>query len=181
VKLEHEFEVEAPVETVWAMLSDLERVAPCLPGGEVTEKLGDGHYKASVKVKLGPVSLVYRGEIELTDLDESDRRSVMRAKANEARGQGTASATITTRLHPNGGRTRAEVETDLHVTGRVAQMGRGIVQDASNRLMGQFAECLSQRAAADAPAAAQAEPVHGFGLLVHALADRLGRLLHRHP
>jgi carbon monoxide dehydrogenase subunit G len=189
VKLDHAFEVAAPVETVWGFLLDLERVAPCLPGGEVTEKVDDRNYKANVKVKLGPMQLTYRGDITIAEADEAERRTVMEAKANEARGQGTARATITTRLAAHDGGTRAEVTTDLQLTGRVAQMGRGIVEDVSNRLLGQFAECLSERAAgaattptAAAPAAAAdrgPKAIGGIGLVVRVLVERLRRLLGR--
>jgi carbon monoxide dehydrogenase subunit G len=193
MKLEHAFDVAAPVETVWELLLDLERVAPCLPGGEVTEKIDDRNYKANVKVKLGPMQMSYRGDITIAEVDASGRRAVMEAKANESRGQGTARATITTTLAAQEeGRTRGEVVTDLQLTGRVAQMGRGIVEDVSNRLMGQFADCLSQRAAAeaapaappqaDAPAApprAKTKPIGGLSLVLGVLLSRLRRVLRR--
>jgi uncharacterized protein len=190
VRLEHEFQVAAPVETVWNLLLDLERVAPCLPGGEVTEKVDDRNYRANVKVKLGPMQLTYRGEIAISEADETERRTVMEAKANEARGQGTARATITTQLFDKEGGTRASVATDLQLTGRVAQMGRGIVEDVSNRLMGQFADCLSQRAAADAtppsreteaaaPPPAQAKPIGGLSLVIRVLLARASGLFGR--
>jgi uncharacterized protein len=195
VKLEHTFDVAAPVETVWELLLDLERVAPCLPGGEVTEKVDDRNYKANVKVKLGPMQMSYRGDIKIAEVDEAGRRAVMEAKANESRGQGTARATITTTLAAQqGGGTRGEVVTDLQLTGRVAQMGRGIVEDVSNRLMGQFADCLSQRAAAEAAPAgaaplgaeapasaprADARPIGGLSLVLGVLLARLRRLLRR--
>jgi uncharacterized protein len=189
VKLEHEFEVAAPVETVWGLLLDLERVAPCLPGGEVTEKIDDRNYRANVKVKLGPMQLTYRGEISIAEADEATRRTVMEAKANEARGQGTARATITTTLAARDGGTHAQVATDLQLTGRVAQMGRGIVEDVSSRLMGEFAACLSQRAAAEAaptaaqvqapPPRAEAKPIGGISLVLRVLLSRLRRLFGR--
>jgi carbon monoxide dehydrogenase subunit G len=189
VKLEHEFQVAAPVETVWELLLDLERVAPCLPGGEVTEKIDDRSYRANVKVKLGPMQLAYRGEITIAEADEAARRTMLEAKANEARGQGTARATITTVLTEQDEGTRAAVTTDLQLTGRVAQMGRGIVEDVSNRLMGQFAECLSQRAAAEAhpagaaaatrPPPSEAKPIGGLSLVLGALLSRLRRLFGR--
>jgi uncharacterized protein len=192
VRLEHAFEVAAPVETVWGFLLDLERVAPCLPGGEVTERVDDRNYKANVKVKLGPMHLTYRGDITIAEADEAERRTVMEAKGNEARGQGTARATITTRLAAQDGGTRAEVTTDLQLTGRVAQMGRGIVEDVSHRLLGQFAECLSERAAGEAPtstaaaaaapsasAEVRARPIGGVGLVLRVLLERLRRLFGR--
>jgi carbon monoxide dehydrogenase subunit G len=191
MKLEHAFDVAAPVEVVWELLLDLERVAPCLPGGEVTEKVDDRAYKANVKVKLGPMQMTYRGDITITDVDESARRAVMEAKATEARGQGTARATITTSLAAGDGGTHGEVLTDLQLTGRVAQMGRGIVEDVSNRLMGQFASCLSERAAGEAAARAgtaeaaapaeqeAAKPIGGFSLVFGVLLSRLRRLFRR--
>jgi carbon monoxide dehydrogenase subunit G len=189
MKLEHEFQVAAPSETVWELLLDLERVAPCLPGGEVTQKIDDRSYRANVRIKLGPMQLAYRGEITIAEADEAARRTVLEAKANEARGQGTARATITTVLTPQDDGTRAAVTTDLQLTGRVAQMGRGIVEDVSNRLMGKFAECLSQRAVAEAhpadaaastaPPPAEAKPIGGLSLLFGALLSRLRRLFGR--
>ncbi len=189
MKLEHEFEVAAPVETVWALLLDLEQVAPCLPGGEVTERVDERTYKASVKVKLGPMQMTYRGDIAIVEADEAARRTVMEAKGSEARGQGTARATITTTLAPDGRGTRAQVVTDMQLTGRVAQMGRGIVQDVSSRLMGEFARCLSERAApveattpgTEAPAQtpAPAAPISGFALLLGLLRTRFARLFRR--
>jgi uncharacterized protein len=192
MKLEHAFDVAAPVEVVWELLLDLERVAPCLPGGEVTEKVDERAYKANVKVKLGPMQMTYRGDITITDVDESARRAVMAAKATEARGQGTARATITTSLAARDGGTHGEVVTDLQLTGRVAQMGRGIVEDVSNRLMGQFASCLSERAAGEAAARAgtaeatppaseaAAKPIGGVSLVFGVLLSRLRRLFRRH-
>jgi carbon monoxide dehydrogenase subunit G len=189
MKLEHEFQVAAPAETVWELLLDLERVAACLPGGEVTEKIDDRSYRANVNVKLGPMQLAYRGEIAIVEADEAARRTVLEAKANEARGQGTARATITTVLTAQDDGTRAAVTTDLQLTGRVAQMGRGIVEDVSNRLMRQFAECLSQHAAADVrPAGAaagapstptEAKPIGALSLVLAALLSRLRRLFGR--
>lgn len=198
MRLEHDFQVASPIETVWNLLLDIERVAPCLPGGEVSEKIDDRHYRANVKISLGPMQLTYRGEIEISEADESERRTVMAAKANETRGQGTARATITTQLAPDNGGTRASVVTDLQLTGRVAQMGRGIVEDVSKRLMGQFAECLAERAAAEgaggeearaaaregaAPSSAApsqaAKPIGGLSLLVGVILSKTRRLFGR--
>lgn len=192
MKLEHGFDVAAPVETVWGLMLDLERVAPCLPGGEVTEKVDDRHYKAAVRVSLGPMRMAYRGEITIVEADEAARRTVMEAKATETKGQGAARATITTVLAAAGDGTHAVVTTDLQLTGRVAQMGRGIVEDVSKRLMGEFADCLSRQVAAAKPgataepataeptaAAAAAKPIGGFGLLLQVLRERLRRLFAR--
>jgi carbon monoxide dehydrogenase subunit G len=191
MKLEHEFTVMAPLEEVWALLLDVERVAPCLPGGQVTGRVNDTTYNATVSVKLGPMNMTYRGEIAITEADEAARRAVMSGRASEARGQGTARATITTTLAPDGGGTHAQMVTDLELTGRVAQMGRGIVKDVSDRLIGEFASCLSQRLTA-APAAAaagepeapppappQAKPISGLRLILDVLRARLARLFGR--
>ena len=159
MKLAHEFEVAAPVETVWDLLLDLERVAPCLPGGEVTGKIDDTRYNVMVKIKLGPLALTYRGEISIVETDKDARKVVMEGKASESHGQGTARATISTLLESRAGLTHAQVETDLHLTGRVAQMGRGIVEEVSGRMIGEFARCLSATAAAANTRAGDAAPI----------------------
>ena len=176
MRLEHEFRVDAPPEEVYPLLLDIERVAPCLPGAEVTERVDERTYRVGINIALGPMKLTYRGEVAVVEADEAARRAVMEAKATEARGQGTARATITTTLSPDGGGTHAEVVTDMQLTGRVAQIGRGIVEDVSRRLMGQFAECLSTRAGGaggEAPAAAEPRPIRGLTLLLEALKSRL--------
>jgi len=150
----------------------------------VTEKIDDRHYKAAVRVKLGPMQMAYRGDITIVEADETTRRTVMEAKATETKGQGTARATITTSLASAGGGTHADVTTELQLTGRVAQMGRGIVENVSKRLMGEFADCLSRQASSPEPAATAepeapvpaAKPIGGFGLLLQVLRERL-----RHP
>src|ERR687883_1114547 len=130
MKLENEFTVDVPVEDVWSVLLDLERVTPCLPGAALTEESGD-EYKGEMKVRLGPVSQEYEGTVKIEEADESEHRAVLKADGKDARGQGTASASITSTLHEeNGGdNTRVRVETDMQVTGRAAQFGRGVQQD----------------------------------------------------
>jgi carbon monoxide dehydrogenase subunit G len=177
VKLEHSFELPAPLETVWSLLLDVERLAPCLPGGEVTERIGDARYTATVRVKIGPMTLAYSGEVEIAEADEAARRSVMLARATETRGHGTAEATITTSLRANGAATRAEIETQLELTGRAGRLADGVVDEVAQQVMGEFAACLSKRVSGADPAA-HAEPVHAIGVLVHALAARVGRLIH---
>lgn len=177
MRLEHSFELPAPPDAVWALLLDLERLAPCLPGGEVTERLDEMRYKANVRVQLGPMTLTYHGEIEVKEADAAARRSVLRARATETRGHGTASATITTSLHGNGRVTQADIATDLRLTGHAARLGEALVEDVSEQLMGQFARCVSKRVSGADPTA-HAEPVHGLGVIVHALAARVGRFLH---
>jgi uncharacterized protein len=142
MKLENEFTVDVPVEDVWDVLLDLERVTPCLPGAALTEESGD-EYKGEMKVRLGPVSQEYEGTVKIEETDESEHRAVLKADGKDARGQGTASATITSTLQNAGnGSTKVRVETDMQLTGRAAQFGRGLQQDVAEKLLNRFAECL---------------------------------------
>jgi uncharacterized protein len=142
MKLENEFTVDVPVEDVWGVLLDLERVTPCLPGAALTEESGD-EYKGEMKVRLGPVSQEYEGTVKIEEADESEHRAVLKADGKDARGQGTASATITSTLQDEGnGSTKVHVETDMQLTGRAAQFGRGVQQDVAEKLLIRFAECL---------------------------------------
>ena len=144
MKLENEFTVDTPPDEAWDVLLDLERVTPCLPGAALTEQTGDDEYKGTIKVSLGPVTQEYEGTVRIEEADESEHRAVLKADGQDARGQGTASATITSTLHEeNGGdSTRVHVETDMQITGRAAQFGGGVQQDVAEKIMGQFAECL---------------------------------------
>src|SRR5919202_2972622 len=118
MKLENEFTVDAPVDRVWELLMDLERVTPCLPGAALTEQVGD-EYRGEMTVKMGPVTAKYNGTVKYEEVDESNHRAVLRADGKDARGQGTASATITSTLREeDGGDTHVLVETDMHLTGR---------------------------------------------------------------
>ena len=208
MKLEQSFEVRAPVERVWETLVDIERVAPCLPGAEITEAGDDGSYRGSFSVRLGPTTAAYRGELKMEELDEAARRVVMRASGQDKRGQGSAKASIVSRMHEEGEATRVDVETDFTITGRLARFGRGgMIQDISNRLLKDFAECVQQRieappaaeptvidaiaaatpegAAAAPPATGGADaptttkPIGGFSLFFRALLDRVRRLFGR--
>jgi uncharacterized protein len=143
MKLENEFTVDVPVETTWAALMDLERVTPCLPGAALTEQVGD-EYKGVMAVKMGPVSQKYNGTVSYEETDEANRRAVLRADGKDARGQGTASATITSTLHDEGGKTHVKVETDMHITGKAAQFGRGMQQEVATKIFDQFADCLGR-------------------------------------
>jgi len=143
MKLNNEFTVDVPVEDVWNVLLDLERITPCLPGASLTEETGDREYDGAMKVKLGPVTQQYKGTVKIQEADESAHRAVLRADGKDARGQGTASATIVSTLHDEGsGSTRVNVETDMQITGRAAQFGQGIQQQVSEKLLGRFADCL---------------------------------------
>ncbi|TCJ15004.1 hypothetical protein E0L93_13650 [Rubrobacter taiwanensis] len=144
MKLENEFTVSVPVEQAWNVLLDLERVTPCLPGAALTAQVGD-EYEGTMTVKLGPATAKYNGTVKIEEADEQNRRAVIKASGKDARGQGTAAATIVSTLHDEGGgSTRVRVETDMRLTGRVAQFGRGIQQDVANKILSRFAECLEQ-------------------------------------
>lgn len=145
MKLNNEFTVDVPVEEVWSVLLDLERLTPCLPGASLTEETGEREYDGAMKVKLGPVTQQYKGTVKIQEADESAHRAVLKADGKDARGQGTASAVITSTLHEEGnGSTRVQVETDMQITGRAAQFGQGIQQQVSEKLLQRFADCLEQ-------------------------------------
>jgi carbon monoxide dehydrogenase subunit G len=135
--------VDAPIERVWAALLDVERVAPTVPGAQVLERIGDDAYKVAIKVKVGPMSMTYRGEVEITERDEAAHRAVMKARAKESRGQGMADADVTMVLTGDDGRTAATVTTDVELSGKVATMGQGVLQDVSGRLVQTFANNLA--------------------------------------
>ena len=168
MKLEQSFEVAAPVERVWATLIDVEAVAPCLPGAEITGADDDGAYRGTFSVKLGPASAAYAGSLRLEQVDDASRTIVMRAEGSDKRGQGAAKATIESTVSESGDVTRVAVVTDFTITGRLARFGRGgLMEDIANRLMRDFASCLEARIGAGAgPTAAAADPA--------APADRVG-------
>ena len=147
MKLNNGFAVDAPTDVVWATILDFERVGRCVPGSEVVGTTDDG-IEANVRIKVGPMTMKYRGTVSLVDQDEPSRRAVMRAEARELKGQGTVTATTTIVLHSERP-VRIEIDTDLEVTGRVAQMGRGIMQDVAERIVADFAANLSSLIAAE--------------------------------
>ncbi|WP_210587240.1 SRPBCC family protein [Streptomyces sp. GESEQ-35] len=144
MELHHEFTVPVPVDDAWRTLLDIERVAPCMPGASVEEYDGKT-VTGSVKVKVGPITVTYKGTAVFEEQDESAHRMVLIASGRETRGQGTARATVTGALSERDGGTAVSVRTDLTVTGRPAQFGRGVMAEVGDRLVGQFAACLSER------------------------------------
>ncbi|MEV1086021.1 SRPBCC family protein [Streptomyces sp. NPDC050211] len=144
MELHHEFTVPVPVDDAWRTLLDIERVAPCMPGASVEEYDGKT-VTGSVKVKVGPITVTYKGTAVFEEQDESAHRMVLIASGRETRGQGTARATVTGTLSERDGGTAVSVRTDLTVTGRPAQFGRGVLAEVGDRLVGQFAACLSER------------------------------------
>jgi carbon monoxide dehydrogenase subunit G len=141
MELTNEFEVAVPLAEAWAVLTDVERIAPCLPGAELKEIEGD-EYRGVVKVKVGPITASYKGVAHFEELDEAAHRAVLKAEGRETRGQGNASATITATLSPSGSGTKVQVATDLAITGKVAQFGRGVLADVSGKLLDQFVQNL---------------------------------------
>ncbi len=166
MKLENRFTVPVPVEQAWQVLLDVERIAPCMPGATLTSHDGDD-FEGTVKVKVGPINLTYGGKARFVSKDDATHVAVIDGSGKETRGTGTAKALITCRLLDKGDVTEVEVDTDLNVTGKPAQFGRGVLADVSAKLVDQFAACLSeeiQAGAASAPAArmsAATDPTSG--------------------
>jgi hypothetical protein len=151
VELTNEFRVGVPVDEAWAVLTTVERIAPCLPGAQLEEVEGD-EYRGVVKVKVGPITAQYKGTATFLEQDAVAHRAVLRAEGRDTRGQGNASATVTATLTPDGSGTAVTVVTDLTITGKVAQFGRGVLADVSGKLIGQFVENLERDVLSAAPA-----------------------------
>ncbi len=147
MELNNDFEVAAPVDLVWAVLTDVERIAPCLPGAQLLEIEGD-EFRGVVKIKVGPITAQYKGAASFSERDDVEHRAVLRAEGRDTRGAGNAAADITAELEATDIGTKVTVTTDLTVTGKVAQFGRGVMADVSKKLMGQFAENLNDLIAA---------------------------------
>lgn len=145
MELQHSFTVPATVEATWATFMDLEGVGSCFPGATVTEVTDEG-FAGTVKVRLGPIALVYAGTGAFLERDDDAHRALIEAKGKDKRGNGTAGATVRIQLTDTGeGSTRADVSTDLAVTGKPAQFGRGVMQDVSDKLLQQFVTCIEAR------------------------------------
>ena len=189
MKFENEFVVQAPVDEVYAALLNVERVAPCMPGAEVIEQTGDDAYKVAIRVKVGPISMTYRGDVEIVERDETAKTATMRAKAKETRGQGTADAHVRMALSEEPEGTRGAIETEVQLSGRAAAMGRGVIADVSARLVETFAGNLAtmlggareEAAAEPEPAPAAAEPAPSESslpvgeIVTGVVADRLSQ------
>ena len=137
MQLVHEFTVNTPIDRAWAVLTDVERIAPCMPGAQLTEVDGDT-YHGLVKVKVGPITAQYKGTASFVEKDEATHRAVLKAAGRDVRGQGNASATVTAVMTEHGDGTQVTITTDMTVSGRVAQFGRGIMADVTAKLLQQF-------------------------------------------
>jgi carbon monoxide dehydrogenase subunit G len=160
VKLENTFTVPVTADTAWQVLLDVERIAPCMPGASLTGRDGDS-FTGNVKVKLGPISLTYGGTATFASLDEANHVAVIEASGKETRGSGTAKAVITARLREKGDVTEVAVDTELTITGKPAQFGRGVLAEVSGKLITQFADCLAAEITADGASKA-AEPIEAI-------------------
>ena len=184
MRIESSFEVPVPPAQAWELLMDVPRVIPCMPGATLTETVDDSNWKAKMSVKLGPISLSFDTDVKREESDEAAGKARLSAQARESRGRGAARATIESTLAALDSGTRVDVATELMLTGAVAQYGRGIVEDVSQRLVKSFAECLQAQlvaapAQAEAAVAAQAKPVGGLRLGLGALWRRIAGVFRR--
>jgi uncharacterized protein len=195
MRIDNEFVVKAPIELVWGYLLDVGRVAPCMPGAELTEVVNERTWKGKTTVKLGPVNLSFGGTVVMEERDDAAHRIVLKADGREQRGKGTASARVVCAMESVDGGTRVGIETDLTITGAVAQYGRGMVADISQRLTDEFAKCLeanigaaevASRSAGSPPQAPASEsfapsvqPVQGVRMGLWALWRAIARFLRR--
>lgn len=157
--IENEFTVATPVDELWAYLLDVERIAPCMPGAELTETIDDRHWKGKVNVKFGPVALSFAGTVEMTERNDEAHRAVLHAKGMEAKGKGAANATVTSWLEPAAeAKTTVKMTADIALTGAAAQLSRGLLPEISKKLTQQFADCLEATINAEQAAAAIPTP-----------------------
>lgn len=193
VKLENSFAIDAPIDDAWRLLVDVPRMVPCMPGAELTERLDERRFRATVRLKVGPVDMKFAGEGELHDIDATTHRAKLRAKGRDGKGRGSFQADMQFALTPQGAGSVVHVDTDLTLTGSVAQYGRGagIVREIAGQLTGQFARNLASLVArspgeaqavrpADDIGAAPAQPVEPlslFSLLVASLKAAVRRWL----
>jgi carbon monoxide dehydrogenase subunit G len=184
ILIENEFDVSASPDDTYALMIDVERVGPCIPGAEIVGRREDGAYDARIAVKMGPLSMSYKGVAEIIEQDADARRAVLRAKGTEQKGQGTAQALMTMAVTPTEVGSHVKVSSDILVTGRIAQMGRGIMIDVAGRMVGEMAKALEatlerdqahREAGSDGPppAAVAAENPDAIGLVVKSITGKL--------
>lgn len=142
MQFENQFSVSAPIDDVWGILLDVERVAPCLPGARVIERTGDNAYVVGMRVKVGPMAMEYKGNVEINERDNAAHRAVLSGSGKEVRGQGAAEATAEMTLRQEGGATLATIKTDVKLSGRMASMGQGVIADVSKKLVNTFSDNL---------------------------------------
>jgi carbon monoxide dehydrogenase subunit G len=196
VRFVNSFEVQAEPDRVYALLLDVAEVIPCVPGAELTEVVDEDTYRGRVKIKIGAIVMAYNGIATIVDRDDAARSATLKAEGREANGTGAATMQATLGVTPNGSGSAVSIATDLTITGRAAQFGRGIMTDISKRLIDQMASCIqtklertTEQPAGDgsepaAPASddvkpSGAAPVNAVALLFSVLRERIARLFHR--
>lgn len=192
MQITNDFELALAPDAAYALLLDLERVVPCMPGAELGDTRDDGTRDVKVNVRIGPIKMSYKGNVEIAERDDDARRAVLRGNAKETAGQGSASADIAMTVTPNGAGSTVATVADVQLTGRAAQTGRGIVDDVARRMVAEMANCLDarySRGTADASAAgdvtapagppAAPKPIRGGRLILSVLWERLRRLFRR--
>src|ERR687897_1690714 len=182
MRIEQDFEVPAAPPEVYELLVNLERVGPCIPGGELGRREDDGWHPTSIAVRLGPMRMNYRGQVRVEDRDDAARRAVLAADLREQRGQGTAKAKMTMAVAASGTGALVESVTDVRLSGRAGQMGRGVVDDVAARLVAEMAACIAARFAPPGGGAgagggaveppARAKPIGGLRLMARVLWER---------
>ena len=187
MEIDNSFEVPLPPAEAWKVLMDIPRIAPCMPGAELTGAVDNETYTGKVSVKLGPVALAFAGQVKFTEIDEANRKARARAQGKDSKGRGGANAIVDFRLEPVPAGSRVVVKTDLTLSGAVAQYGRasGLIQDVAAQLVGEFAANLkAQLAPVNAPSKDEirpppqrkAKPISGFSLVFKALLNSIRRL-----
>jgi uncharacterized protein len=206
VLIENEFTVAAPEDDLWSILLDVERMAPCMPGAELTETVDDRNWKGKVHMKFGPVAMSFAGTVSMTDRDDAAHRVVLNAKGTEQKGKGAADASVTAWLEPgsDAGHTAVKIRAEITLVGAAAQMSRGLLPEISRKLTQQFADCLQASMAAHAagrtaaatadaatpaaapavpvgppPAVATPKPVGGIGLALSAIWQMIAAFFRR--
>jgi len=197
MQLENSFQVGAPPDRVFDYLLDINKVVGCVPGAELSEVVDPSTFKGKVKVKVGPITVAYNGTAQISERSNSDRTATLTAEGRETTGQGTAKATAQMKVEAAEGGSTVTIVTDYHVAGRVAQFGRGVMQDVSKRMVNEMATCIKANLESAPPtsspggAATGSDPtpaphpveaprqINAFGLLWHLLAVRIGRLFGR--
>ena len=176
MRVENAFDVPASVDEAWRLLNDVPEIVPCMPGAELVEVVGDDAWKAKLHIRLGPIALQFLADVTREQVDEAAHRAVLAVKAREAKGRGSAEATIESSLAAAEAGTHVALVTELALRGAVAQYGRGVVADVASRLTAQFAECIAAKLVA-APAAPppEAAPIGGLRLVLGAFWRSLFR------
>ena len=170
MEISNSFTVDAPINEAWELLTDIPEIAPCLPGAKLTSA-EDGVFAGGIKIKVGPVTAEYKGTAEFVERDEANHKVVINGKGRDTRGAGNAQALITANMTAVGEQTQVDIVTDLKVSGKVAQFGRGVMQDVSTKLIGQFVQCVEKKIAAGGEPEVEAAPLAAAGAANNAAQD----------